>query len=315
MAALRKIPKPIVKSQHNVQKRLLFADSISYTACLGYNAPSSSQTANQSPVDQHIIISDTAKRSEQDSLQNFEQPEDRLDTKKQDNGPVPTRAGLEDDFLSMIDDMASKVWTCQKCLSFSHEIKDCPNKIRCRACYNYGHIKKNCLTTKLKSSQRWIRKQTTTTNSGNSHCPNLETPDATYSRIQTGVGIPPPFAHTSQPPPNPVVSSPSQEEPGLTDSGDELAVFEVDPTPWLPWGHHIIDGGATRLPRSYYFPTTDPPQQHQAYCIAVVEPAPPQHANGFWREQVSDFLTGPLQRNVIEVQPSLFDETGFRPAL
>jgi hypothetical protein len=37
-----------------------------------------------------------------------------------------------------------------------------------------------------------------------------------------------------------------------------------------------------------------------------VEPAPPPQAAAFWREQVSNFLVGPLQRNVIEFQPSLF---------
>jgi hypothetical protein len=85
-----------------------------------------------------------------------------------------------------------------------------------------------------------------------------------------------------------------------------MAVFEVDPTPWLPWGHHVIDGGDTRLPRSYYFAPQEPPQRYQAYCIAIVEPAPPPQAAAFWREQVSKFLVGPLQRNVIEFQPSLF---------
>jgi hypothetical protein len=27
-----------------------------------------------------------------------------------------------------------------------------------------------------------------------------------------------------------------------------MATFEIDPFPWLPWGHQIIDGGVTRLP-------------------------------------------------------------------
>ncbi|KAK1662872.1 hypothetical protein QYE76_051031 [Lolium multiflorum] len=85
-----------------------------------------------------------------------------------------------------------------------------------------------------------------------------------------------------------------------------MAVFEVDPTPWLPWGHQIIDGGPTRLPRTYYNPSQDPPPQHRAFCVAMVDPPPPPHAAAHWRHQVNEFLVGPLQRNVLTVQPSLF---------
>jgi hypothetical protein len=85
-----------------------------------------------------------------------------------------------------------------------------------------------------------------------------------------------------------------------------MANFEVDPLPWLPWGHHFINGGPTRLPRSFYYPIEDPLPQHQAYCYAVVHPAPPPHQEGFWRDQVRDLLIGPLHRDLVEVQPSLF---------
>ncbi|KAM0824264.1 hypothetical protein ACQ4PT_070311 [Festuca glaucescens] len=84
-----------------------------------------------------------------------------------------------------------------------------------------------------------------------------------------------------------------------------MAVFEVDPMPWLPWGHEIIHGGPTRLPRTFYYVSQDPPARHMSYCIAMVE-LPPPPAMALWREQVHDFLTGPLQRNVVNSQPSLF---------
>jgi hypothetical protein len=83
-------------------------------------------------------------------------------------------------------------------------------------------------------------------------------------------------------------------------------VSEVDLTPWLPWGHQIIDGGPTHLPRTYYNATEDPLPQHRSYCVAMVDPPPPPHAAAHWRHQVNDFLVGPLQHNVIAVQPSLF---------
>jgi hypothetical protein len=82
--------------------------------------------------------------------------------------------------------------------------------------------------------------------------------------------------------------------------------FEVDPLPWLPWGHQIIDGGPTRLPRTFYYAAQDPPQQHLNYCIATVHPPPPPQGEEFLREQVNAFLVGPLQRHVISMQPSLF---------
>jgi hypothetical protein len=85
-----------------------------------------------------------------------------------------------------------------------------------------------------------------------------------------------------------------------------MANFEVDPMPSLLWGHHIIDGGPMRLPRSFYYPSHDPPQQHQAFCIARVHPPPPPQNEAFWRDQVRDLLIGPQNRNVVEIQPSLF---------
>jgi hypothetical protein len=37
-----------------------------------------------------------------------------------------------------------------------------------------------------------------------------------------------------------------------------MANFEVDLARWLPLGHHIIDGGPTRLPRTFYNPSINP---------------------------------------------------------
>jgi hypothetical protein len=59
-----------------------------------------------------------------------------------------------------------------------------------------------------------------------------------------------------------------------------MANFEVDPAHWLPLGHHIIDGGPTRLPRTFYNPSVLPPARHGHYLVAVLEPAPPGAEEG-----------------------------------
>jgi hypothetical protein len=50
----------------------------------------------------------------------------------------------------------------------------------------------------------------------------------------------------------------------------------------------------------------DPPQQHQSFCIAVVEPATPAIHEGHWRDRVRDFLVVALNHQVIDYQPDIF---------
>jgi hypothetical protein len=84
-----------------------------------------------------------------------------------------------------------------------------------------------------------------------------------------------------------------------------MAVFELDPTPWLPLGHHILDGGPTRLPRTFYSPAVAPPRRHDNFCVAYIEPAQPE-GNVFSGEQVRDFVQDTLGLDVMDLQPSLF---------
>jgi hypothetical protein len=211
----------------------------------------------------------------------------------------------DQEFNKMIDDMVVKVWKCSRCFSMLHETKDCVNEIRCRACYNYGHIQRNCLKTKDKECLKWVQKRP---NKNAVLMPAGElsnsaiSPPLSYTRRQAEKQSISPSSSNPKPPPDPI----SSESPAAASIADGMAVFEVEPTPWLPWGHQVIDGGNTRLPRSYYYACQDPTPQHQAFCIASVKPAPPPQDAAFWRQQVSNFLVGPLQRNVVDVQPSLF---------
>jgi hypothetical protein len=91
-----------------------------------------------------------------------------------------------------------------------------------------------------------------------------------------------------------------------------MANYEVDPTPWLPHGHQIIDGGPTRLPRTFYSPSVDPPRRHDNICIVELLPPPPAPLIPHWRQQVRIFIENHLQRTVEEVQPCLLGLAFYR---
>jgi hypothetical protein len=205
-----------------------------------------------------------------------------------------------DDFESMIDDMAYKVWSCGKCLNMGHLTKDCTNEVRCRSCYSYGHVRKNCLARS--KGKIWVPKE----KQSNTTTRVLVDKEVHLSGVadSTSTLVNKPVEPLQQPSDHINFNLPSVS--AAPSSSQAMAVFEVDPTPWLPWGHEIIDGGPTRLPRMFYYPAQDPPARHLSYCIALVEPTPPPAALALWREQVRDFLIGPLQRNVVTSQPSLF---------
>jgi hypothetical protein len=170
-----------------------------------------------------------------------------MDSDEQNNG---------DEFEAMINDMTDKVWKCNHCLNLSHETLDCTNEIHCRACYRYGHIKRNCLLSKAHEGIKWVQKLTPESKSAMPVFPNLAiaailapirdktTHKQISSSVSNIVSLPPHPSFEQQ-------SVSATQVPGVQAVRDqEMAVFEVDPAPWLPWGHQIIDGGGgdTRLP-------------------------------------------------------------------
>jgi hypothetical protein len=78
-----------------------------------------------------------------------------------------------------------------------------------------------------------------------------------------------------------------------------MAVYKVDPFPWLRWGHLIIDGGDTIFPRTFYYSSQDPQSQHQSYCVAVVVLAPHPTQIGVWRDRVHNFLVNPPLNHIM----------------
>jgi hypothetical protein len=122
----------------------------------------------------------------------------------------------------MIDEMAFNFWTCSKCLSLGHETKDCKNLIRCKACYRYGHIKRNCQNTNQKGKQCWVPKRV-----GLGHN-NIDT-------TESSAVSPPLTSSQSAGRHNPTPPNPQPPPP--------MAVYAIDPTPWVPNGQHVLDGG------------------------------------------------------------------------
>ncbi|KAM0879664.1 hypothetical protein ACQ4PT_034085 [Festuca glaucescens] len=299
-------PKPALKHTAPVNKKLVFAEEIHYEAKKGYAAEASSSADLHlyETVSTPVISFGTTMPIQQGKMAEEEATPIVTTTNSVNPSGRTEQIEVDDDpFHQMVDDMVFQVWKCQRCLSMNHITKDCVNKVRCRGCFNYGHIKRNCLSAKAFSGKCWVPKKARGGELGSDTItaigPTEEFAGSSSKTGETALNSSDALAnkqspHRSPPPFSSVAPSPP------------MANFEVDPLPWLPWGHQIIDGGPTRLPRTFYYAAQDPPAQHQSFCIAIVDPPPPPQGEEFWREQVHTFLVGPLQRHVISIQPSLF---------
>ncbi|KAM0847559.1 hypothetical protein ACQ4PT_054943 [Festuca glaucescens] len=207
---------------------------------------------------------------------------------------------IEDDdpfgIAELVDDMAYRVWKCGHCLSMSHEKEKCTNNIRSHFCFRYGHVRKDCLAAKNKKI--WI--------------PKLVSSGQTCLDSRTGPQLDSIVVPTSQvsfaiAPPSPIpIHPPPSFSSALLRTPMAMANFELDPTRWVPLGHQIIDGGSTRLPRTFYTPSVTPPRRHDNICTAIMMPPPPPAEEEAWREQVPLFIIQQLQHAVDDVQPCLF---------
>jgi hypothetical protein len=200
-----------------------------------------------------------------------------------------------DGLQSVVDDIAYQFWACGKCLSMGHDTTACTNQIRCKGYFHYGHIKKNCFGKKEKKGKVWVPKTPRQTN-----ClePCAEKSPSTVSSpkapISTPLSAPP-----ETPPPPPLPSE-------RLCRGFAMATSELDPVRFIPLGHQIIDGGDTRLPRTFYNPSVHPPQRHGAFCVAALLPPQPPRHEAHWREKVCLFIIIHLERAVESVSPCIF---------
>jgi hypothetical protein len=201
MLALQKEkPKSIVHSGVYRPKQLKFADDLSYTACVGYSRPKVSITGEEN-AESVVATTDVLVTGTSSSTVG-----PCTDTISSD---MPLNHEKDNAFENMIDEMAFNFWTCSKCLSLGYVTNDCKNQIRCKACYRYGHIKKNCLISNRKGKQCWVPKRV-----GPGQI-NIDTTDS--------AAVSPPLT-SSQSDSRHNPTSPNLQPP------PPMAVYEIDPT-------------------------------------------------------------------------------------
>ena len=192
LSALKhKAGRSILSSARPSCKRLTFADSLSYQACIGYQDPvvrkksgvifpdsfvtdslprivfgavkpfPFSQRPSSDQRESVLVLngSHTSSATQLDSNLLESPPAPVAQSSAQVDFSTPEAQLAHDDFNRMLDDMVYKVWSCGRCLSMGHSTRACTNDIRCRSCFSYGHIKKHCLGKRILSSMKWVPKK------------------------------------------------------------------------------------------------------------------------------------------------------------
>ena len=65
-----------------------------------------------------------------------------------------------------------------------------------------------------------------------------------------------------------------------------MAYFHLDPLLYVLAGHHIVDGGEDRVPRTFVTLHTPIVRRHEEFMFAEVMPIPPPDQIGAAREEV-----------------------------
>src|ERR1041385_1260251 len=184
--------------------------------------------------------------------------------------------------------------TCSICKVQCHLSSACPSTRVCMARNRVGHRRRDCDLIARQEGRVWrpvstqLHIESTPVHIGtcasspclvNSHSSNEKTPLASCA-----------------PPP-------SFESPLPRSKSTPMAIYKVDPHRFLPAGHVIVDGGPTRLPRTFVTAGRRPERRHEEYVVAEVMSPPLPEQMGQVREEVADFLQaqGVMVRSV---QPS-----------
>ena len=166
---------------------------------------------------------------------------------------VPSAEEANEAFTKMIDSMAAQVWNCSRCLSAKHSTADCTGRIRCWACSQLGHIRKNC--TGAKTSFHWVAK--------------------TPSPVLSAVTIKDSAKSLASPVINPKPSSPATlpipceataAEAATSVTSATMANFPIDPARFTPTGMFVDQpwGDDERPARMYVTATAAPIRRNES---------------------------------------------------
>jgi hypothetical protein len=162
-------------------------------------------------------------------------------------------------------DIARRLGKCTRCFSFNHRRMDCCAPFRCAACFKFGHVFK-FFSTVARPKIYWRPKSTHVLR------PRKETQQSLVEDDESGVNsVSPPIYSASvenpningelTPPLDPEAPRPSSTEALGGKTTEEMANFEVDPTPFVPEGMNVEDWA--RPARGRIIITTNPPHRHE----------------------------------------------------
>jgi hypothetical protein len=310
LRALRKQPsKPALKPRNldKVSKSLNFATFLSYPAChgyeyqasdaevddllqAGYSCPQLIRRANSVSLPDSLSKIVTDKNIQFGSVGDPSRAVSEISkgaTLTGQDPPSPPAINCTaqfSEFNQMIEETADSFWRCQRCLSMHHETLDCTGMIRCKGCYRYGHVKKDCW--RVKRTLHWVVKTSPRPD-------NLGLCAASSSAIKCADLIP-----TSTVARRSDLSSVSP--PQLPLSSSTMANFPVDLHRFVPAGFDVLEpwGADARPARLCITDSTAPPHRHESWAIAQVLPRPEGDEIEHVLNQVHDHIEQDLHWDV-----------------
>lgn len=181
-------------------------------------------------------------------------------------------------------------FNCSRCLGAGHRYADCPNSVRCRACFNYGHLARSCLA----HSKKKVWKLRSIPKSA----------EKSLVRFPSSVALSSPLSQVSSPAKqcslpetrkNPLSAPLASPMANLPDA-------EFQPELFLPLGTNIKVPWEARTPRADFTFQGTIHKTHENFVAAVVEPQPPAHLLGQLIQEVANIITDQHQMQVVRIQ-------------
>ncbi|TVU08508.1 hypothetical protein EJB05_41913, partial [Eragrostis curvula] len=153
---------------------------------------------------------------------------------------------------------------CLNCLSVGHTKLQCSSPVRCKSCYNYGHVARWCLT-RSRPRLMWAPKKTTVNKTQESSVSVKISSRTNYDSSPSKLAS----ASTSR-------KSPPQIAAPANSTSTTMANYPVNPMLYAPAGANIEDIWQ-RPARGRLALGGEPPRLHEDFGIVRVNPPPAAH--------------------------------------